>query len=178
MRLMLQLYLLITAGGLLLSGCGKSEKWATGKVEAYVPVYSTDPNLKKIVLQSPHSSLQQGKLYAATPGFVFEEEAGQGLHIIDCTNPANPVKAGFISIPGMGTLLIKGDLLYAENYDDLAVISISNLPAVKEVSRIPHIRNEEPYPPYKDIYFQCADTTKGIVTGWEKQLVENPKCRR
>lgn len=178
MRICLQPFLLVTVGVILFWGCKDKESGYGLHKEAYVPIYSQDPNIKKITFQPAQTPVQTGKLFTAFPGYLLEEEVGQGLHVINCKDPAHPKRTGFIKVPGMGTAYIKDKLLYVENYEDLVVVALNDLQSVSEVSRINHVRNENPYPPYTDIYFVCPDPAKGTVTGWEKKIVDNPKCSR
>lgn len=150
-----------------------------GNVDAYVPVYANTADAKQIVLQSPQPIINGGKI-ATLGNFVFQVETDKGIHIIDYSNPAVPVKKGFIKNALCRELAIKGNSIYTNNLSDLVVIDISNANAVTVTSRI---NNAFPdlalqFPPCSDCYFECADPTKGLVIQWNKQKVNNPKCRR
>lgn len=56
----------------------------------------------------------------------------QGVLVIDNTNPQQPKKLGFIEIPGSIDIAVKGNMLFANNYEDLVAIDISNLSKVSE----------------------------------------------
>jgi len=43
---------------------------------------------------------------------------------------------GFIQIPGNKDVVIKGNLMYADNYTDLLTIDISDMDNVKEINRV------------------------------------------
>ena len=150
-----------------------------GHVDAYVPVYANAADAKQVVLQSPQPIINGGKI-ATLGNFVFQVETDKGIHIIDYSNPAVPVKRGFIKNALCRELAIKGNSIYTNNLTDLVVIDISNANAVTVTSRI---NNAFPdlalqYPPATNCYFECADPTKGLVIQWNKQKVNNPKCRR
>ena len=150
-----------------------------GNVDAYVPVYANTADAKQIVLQSPQPIINGGKI-ATLGNYVFQVETDKGIHIIDYSNPATPVKRGFIKNALCRELAIKGNSIYTNNLSDLVVIDISNANAVTVTSRI---NNAFPdlalqFPPCSNCYFECADPTKGLVIQWNKQKVNNPKCRR
>ena len=150
-----------------------------GHVDAYVPVYANAADAKQIVLQSPQPIINGGKI-ATLGNYVFQVETDKGIHIIDYSNPATPVKRGFIKNALCRELAIKGSSIYTNNLTDLVVIDISNANAVTVTSRI---NNAFPdlalqFPPFTGCYFECADPAKGLVIQWNKQQVNNPKCRR
>ena len=150
-----------------------------GSVDAYIPVYSTSPDDKKIELQLPQPILSGGKI-ATLGNYVFQVENDKGIHIIDYSNPAAPVKKGFIKNFLCRELAIKGNYIYTNNLADLVVIDISNVNTVSVSSRI---NNAFPdlslqYPPASNCYFECADPAKGLVVRWDLKKVNNPKCRK
>ena len=150
-----------------------------GNVDAYVPVYANTADAQQIILQSPQPIINGGKI-ATLGNYVFQVETDKGIHIIDYSNPAIPVKRGFIKNALCRELAIKGSSIYTNNLSDLVVIDISNANAVTVTSRI---NNAFPdlalqYPPITNCYFECADAAKGFVIQWNRQKVNNPKCRR
>jgi hypothetical protein len=172
-RLLLTYVLLITC--FLLGGCF-DDRWERGYVDAYVPVYSNNPTLRQISYLPAQAFRTPGKLY--TYGvYVFQEEADSGLHIISYQDPAHPVKTGFLRIPGFKKALVEGDYLYADNYNDLVIIPLKELPAVTHVGRVPGAWSRKDFPPFRSAYFECPDPSKGTVIGWTLTKVDNPKCR-
>jgi hypothetical protein len=150
-----------------------------GSVDAYIPVYSTSPDDKKVELQLPQPITNGGKI-ATLGNCVFQVENDKGIHIIDYSNPATPVKKGFIKSFLCRELAIKGNYIYTNNLADLVVIDISNVNTVSVSSRI---NNAFPdlsiqYPPAANCYFECADPAKGLVIRWDLKKVNNPKCRK
>lgn len=150
-----------------------------GNVDAYVPVYANTADAKQIILQSPQPIINGGKI-ATLGNYVYQVETDKGIHIIDYTNPAAPVKKGFIKDALCRELAIKGNSIYTNNLTDLVVIDISNPNIVSVSSRIdnsfPDLATQ--YPPCTGCYFECADPAKGIVIQWTKQQVNNPKCKK
>lgn len=70
--------------------------------------------------------LNPGKIFISNNQLLIGEE-GSGIHIIDNTNPENPVNTAFINIPGNKEFYIHEDQLYAESYYDMLKIDISNI---------------------------------------------------
>lgn len=75
-------------------------------------------------------------------------------------------------------MAVKGNTLYADNVTDLVAIDISSPEAVKVVKRIINVFPTQKYPALTNVIFECVDDKRGIVVGWEKGLITNPKCRR
>ncbi|MEO6254549.1 MAG: hypothetical protein ABIO79_14650 [Ferruginibacter sp.] len=150
-----------------------------GDVDAYVPVYGNMQDAKQITLQGPQPIVNGGKI-ATLGNYVYQVETDKGIHIIDYSNPAVPVKKGFIKNLLCRELAIKANSIYTNNLADLVVINISNINTVTVSSRIdnafPDLALQ--YPPCTDCYFECADPAKGLVIQWNKQKVSNPKCKK
>ena len=85
-----------------------------GNVDAYVPVYANTADAQQIVLQSPQPIINGGKI-ATLGNFVFQVETDKGIHIIDYSNPAVPVKKGFIKSALCRELALKGNSIYTNN---------------------------------------------------------------
>ena len=149
-----------------------------GTVDAYVPIYESAAAIKTITQTSAQPIINGGKI--ATKGnLIFQVETGRGLHIIDYSNPAAPVKKSFIRNLTCQELTIKGNYLYTNNGNDLVVLDITDINNVKLGTRLadafPNLIVD--VPPARNVYFVCPDDKKGMVTGWELKKVDNPKCR-
>ncbi|MDB5012096.1 MAG: hypothetical protein JWQ25_298 [Daejeonella sp.] len=66
-----------------------------------------------------------GKIYVYND-YLFINEVGQGIHVVDNNNPASPRIINFIKIPGNMDLAVNGNFLYADSYVDLLTFDISN----------------------------------------------------
>ncbi|TDB68165.1 LVIVD repeat-containing protein [Arundinibacter roseus] len=145
---------------------------------AYVPVYATAADLDKVETLPARALKAPGKIYIKDT-YLFVNEQGEGIHIIDNRDPASPEKISFVSILGNYDMAVKGNFLYADNARDLIVLDISNPLKIKVVKRIPSAIPQNNYPPYTNIYFECVDSEKGAVVGWEKvNMDERPACFR
>ncbi len=79
-----------------------------------------------------------GKIWYAN-GYLYANIPNKGVWIINNTDPANPVKEGFIKIPGNIDISVKGDILFADNHEDLIAINIANKEVIYEVKRIRNV---------------------------------------
>jgi len=145
---------------------------------AYVPVYATDNEYRKIELQASRALKQPGKIYKSG-AYLFVNELGEGIHLINNANPRQPVNEGFIAIPGNYDMAAKGTFLYADNLTDLVVLDISNPKQVREAKRIEDAIEVMNFPQERNVYFECVDTKKGKVLSWKKVVMDKaPGCRR
>jgi hypothetical protein len=74
---------------------------------------------------------ETGKIYVKD-NFLYVNEKGKGIHVIDNSDPAAPKKVKFVSIPGNLDVAMKGDMLYADSYMDLLAINMKT----QEVNRV------------------------------------------
>jgi hypothetical protein len=164
---------------LLLQACQPDKLDVTGKVLGYKPIYSNDASLFNIQNLPAQPVKNAGKIYVKG-NYIFQNEIGEGIHIIDNSNTANAQRVGFIKIKGSEEISIKGNYLYSNNYTDLVTIDITNIAQAVEVNRIKNtfINTNSSYaPPVRSSYFECVDISKGVVVGWAQDSVLNPKCR-
>ena len=95
------------------------------------PIYTP----KSTVLASINGSatqpiLQPGQLYIKG-SYIYLNDVNEGIHVIDNSDPANPVQKAFLTIPGNRDIAIRGNILYADMYSDLLAIDISDPGAAK-----------------------------------------------
>ena len=164
---------------LLSFSCWNLEPVEDFMVEGLRPVYITEEVADSVTSLPPQPISQLGKIYYKD-NLLYVNERGQGVHIIDNTNPESPVRMGFIQIPGNKDIVIKGDLMYADNYSDLLTIDIADLDNVAEIDRIIGVYPPESqsFPAHHSGYFECIDPEKGFVMRWEPATLINPACKR
>lgn len=141
--------------------------------EANVPVYMAYDDFRASFEKSaPIDISHPGKMYFKD-GYLFVNEYGKGIHIIDNSNPANPQKVAFYEIMGNVDMAIKGNILYADSYIDLLAIDITDLDNPVEVDRIENVfpeivpEGEEWFP------YAMVDKSKGVIVDWEvKKITE------
>ena len=150
-----------------------------GTTQAYVPVYADLSQQSSVSLEAAQPTTHAGKIYAYG-NYIFQNDENKGIHIIDNSNPSQPHKIAFIRIPYSTEVAVKGSYLYTNSINDLIVLDLSNPQSpsvVKKMKNVFPLINQE-YPPFTNVYFQCADASKGIVIDWQLQQVTNPTCRR
>ncbi|RPH32554.1 MAG: hypothetical protein EHM93_08740 [Bacteroidales bacterium] len=138
---------------------------------ANVPVYMSYSSFRSGFKKTEPQDLNNvGKIYFKD-NYLFVNEPGKGIHVIDNSNPSNPLKVAFYEILGNVDMAINGNILYADSYIDLIAIDISDINDPKEVGRVKNIFPE--IVPEGDINYQYAniDHQKGVIIGWEVKTV-------
>lgn len=160
---------------LLFVSCEKTEN--KNLTEGYKPIYMDYDNIHNIASMRAVNMVNTGKIYLFH-NYVFINERGRGVHVIDNSNPRNPQNIKFLSIPGNYDISIRNNILFADNASDLVAINISNLDSIYVTKRIPNVYPTyiQMFPDFIDGAFECVDTTKGFVVGWYKTMLEDPKC--
>jgi hypothetical protein len=157
---------------LVASSC-KDKTVETRTYTANVPVYMSFEEFRSAVeFTDPVQMKNPGKIYYKS-GFLFINEIFEGIHIIDNTNPSNPIQVSFIKIPGNVDIAIKGHYLYADSYIDLLTFDISDFDNIELVNRMEDMFINA-LPEY-DMNYPLAtiDQSKGVVVDWEvKKITE------
>ncbi len=149
------------------------------RYSAWVPIYAKLTEIGIVSYTTPIATQTAGKIYLYN-NYIFQNEQYKGFHIIDNTNPANPVKIGFLSVPFSTEISIKNNYLYTNSVSDLVVINIANIttPVIsKRIANAFPLINQE-YPPVTGTYFECVDANKGIVVRWELKQNVIANCKR
>jgi hypothetical protein len=139
--------------------------------DANVPIYMSFSEFRTSFKKSDAEDIKQpGKIYFKD-NFLFVNEQGKGIHVIDNSNPAEPQIIAFYEIVGNVDMAIRGNILFADSYIDLVAIDISDVNNPIEVSRIENVFPE--IAPEGNIWFPYAmvDRTKGVIVGWEVKTI-------
>jgi len=122
------------------------------------------------VLSQPQDLKTSGKI-GFYKTYLYITEPGEGIHIINNTNPSNPQNVGFIQLMGNRDLIIRNQSLYADSYTDLVWFDLSNpaQPTLKGrlenifPEAFPVIDNEYDYD-----YSLCIEGIENdqVVVGW------------
>ncbi|MDH4090137.1 MAG: hypothetical protein OEV74_13500 [Cyclobacteriaceae bacterium] len=166
-RIYVLLYALLFLGALLgmsvlLEGCSDTCE-VTNEYTYYEPVYTTVEEIRaSISLVVPQPIKGVGKIYYKD-GILFLNEPGEGIHIIDNSNPANPTPLKFLKVPGNYDLAIKGTTLYADSYVDLVAFDITDINTIQEVGRLEGI-----FMNYNSLGFS-ADVNCCVITDWAEK---------
>lgn len=88
----------------------------------------------EIAMQEPRSnSIITGS--SSSGDTVILIEYGLGLHIVDISNPNQPRKLGFLTIPACIDAEIRNGKIYANNLRDFIVVDISDFNNPKVINR-------------------------------------------
>ena len=142
----------------------------------FEPIYKNKAEVQAEIRSSTAVSISNpGKIYMYG-NYIFLNEVNKGVHIIDNSNPANPVIKSFINIPGNVDIAVKGSTLYADLFTDLVVVDISD-PLNKKLKKVvPKIFPERVY-----VAGFIPDSTK-VIVGWTerkiKETVDRPPAGR
>lgn len=135
--------ILLLVSAIFIAGCVKDS--GMKKTRIFTPVYKTSAEVRAAIKSDAATAITNpGKIFVQG-NYIFLNEIGKGIHIIDNTNPSSPVNKAFINIPGNGDLAVKGNILYADCFTDLMAIDISNPSAVSLKSYVPGIFPDRQY---------------------------------
>lgn len=125
-----------------------------------------------VSVQSPRTLEQPGKIYFKD-GYIYINELNSGIHIIDNTNPTNPINLGFIEIPGSIDIAIKNNTMYVDSYVDLLAIDITDPLNISLLSRTESIFEPMLFELSYNPSYPLAkiDPNAGLVIGWEVEEV-------
>lgn len=154
------LFLTVLLGlSVLLEGCTDTCE-VTQEYTYFEPVYTTVQEIRQSVeLTTPQPVHAVGKIYFKD-GVLFLNEPGEGIHLIDNSDPSHPSAFGFLRIPGNYDLAIKGNTLYADSYVDLIAFNIADLGNIEEVGRL-----EGVFKNYTSMGFM-NDVNCCVITDW------------
>lgn len=149
-----------------LTGCLRDDCSSTRTYVRFDPVYKTLEECRVgISAEGPRAMKKPGKIYAIGQ-YMLITELQEGIHVIDNSNPANPVPVAFWSIPGNVDMAIRGQYLYVDQYIDLLTIDISNLQQPQVVCRAENVFNLHGF-----------DPTRGYLVDYmQTQVTETIDC--
>lgn len=99
----------------------------TKKIHTKTYAYTKVSALRaEVVGSSPAIKISvPGKIYVFND-YLFINEIGQGIHVVDNKNPNLPRIINFIKIPGNMDLAVNSNFLYADSYVDLLTFDIND----------------------------------------------------
>lgn len=150
-----------------LSGCLEDQCVATRQYKVYTPVYAKMEDHRQAVQpEAARTLVNTGALYIYQ-NYIFINEAREGIHIVDNTDPSNPTPIAFLNIPGNSNLAVRNNLLYADNYVDLVVLDITDPLDVKYAGRTENVFDS--YPFYGElghlVYYEESEETVELSCG-------------
>lgn len=135
MRLKIFLPLLSALFLVTMSSCLKDSCMETREYVVHKPIYKDSSEIHpQISVQAPRALENPGKIYTYGQ-YLFINELNEGVHVIDNSDPKNPIQTAYYDIPGNHDIAIKDGIMYANVYFDLVGINIQNIGAAEEVFR-------------------------------------------
>ena len=152
---------LLLFAALVMPGCLKDT--CTRTYTLLTPVYKTMQQVRANIRNAPSQQIESpGKLFMYG-NYIFLNEVDKGVHVIDNSNPAQPVNKYFINIPGNVDVAVRGNILYADMYSDMVTIDISN-PSAVQLKGV--VNNAFPERRYNNGF--VADTAL-VIVNWERK---------
>lgn len=145
--------------------------------QVYAPVYVTTEEAHAIVKGPAKPVARAGKI-VIYQNFLLINAPGEGFHVIDNTNPAIPRPLFFVHVPGSNDVALKEGILFVDNYSDIVALRITENEELEQVERLGNVMNNQEYPPFSNVYFECIDKSKGIVASWVLSSDRDVKCYR
>ena len=102
--------------------------------------------------------------------YIFINDKYEGIHVIDNSNPNQPVKVAFIQIPGNVDISVKDNFLYADSLMDLVILDISDLDNITIVNRLENVLQDYVAAPFEADLVDYGDYdyySDEIIVGWE-----------
>lgn len=159
--------------GVVLVSCGPEEfdEPAVDGTSAYSPVLMKRSELEQSVKMDAARTLKDpGKIYTYG-NYIFISERYEGVHVIDNTDPTNPVNISFVVVPGCVDMAVKNNVMYVDNAVDLVSLSIESVSDIKVLSRNANVFPELPPPDMNivpEAYTNSNRPENTIIIGWKK----------
>mgnify|MGYP006166360715 FL=1 len=156
-------FLLLTSG--LFFSC-EDQVTTTYTYRTMMPIYLEMSDVRaRLITTEPAKPLDNpGKIYIYQD-YLLVNEPSKGIHILDNSNPANPINLSFIPIEGNVDLAVNDNILYADNYVDLLAFDISKISNIKLINRV------------KDVFTHMYRHDTGQIITFKDTVIttENPR---
>jgi hypothetical protein len=135
----------------------------------YEPVLMMREDMEAAVqMREPRKMENPGKIWVYNQ-YIFVIEQYRGIHVLNNTNPENPVSLGFIHVDGCSDVAVNNGLIYANNAVDL--IGIKPNPDFQSITVASRNRNTLPELPNPGIWsyldFEKNRPENSIIVRWE-----------
>ena len=97
---------------------------------------------------------------------LFLLQENEGIGIMDITNPASPIDKAFIKLSSNSHVVVKSNVLIADNGVDLVSIDISDLNQIRLVNRIQNVFTEK----------WLNEQDSSVFVGYEEQKYQRLKA--
>ncbi len=149
------------------------------KVLGWIPVYGADTAYKKLTYHSsPKPMTKAGKIYVMGTT-IYQNDIGKGIHVINNSTPSSARRTAFLELPGNTEMAVKGNIMYANNYNDLVLIDLNNATKPVVIKRLVNMfasyNAQKPYAwqaPPDSGYYECPRFyNDSIIVKWVKDSV-------
>ncbi len=151
----------------LLVACGADT------VDKATPITKTRAELQsEIFIDSSHPNTGYSRLYALD-NRLYATVPGEGVQVIDNSDPAKPKDIAFINLPGVEDVVIEGDTFVTNQYSDLVIFSISQQ---TEIGRVNNLYDYKDYIelPSNSYWAGTASVLQDhVVVGYELEEKDN-----
>ena len=161
-------HILVAAFIFSFTGCTDQVLQSTVTYTVMEPIYMSPQEIREAAeIVTPEGLGSTGRVYLYQ-NYIFVNEQGKGVHVIDNSNPEEPVVESFINLPGNFNMSVKGDIMYADSYMDMVAIDITDLSNIKIVDRIENI-----FTNFNQNTNEFYDPELGVIIDWtEVQTIE------
>ncbi|WP_051203873.1 LVIVD repeat-containing protein [Hugenholtzia roseola] len=156
---------------LFLSSC--TEENCTYTYTYYEPIYLSFEDLRSAPIRSEAAQPlgEVGKIYYKD-NYIFINERGRGIHLINNSNPSAPINEAFIPIAGNYDIAIAGNTLYADNYTDLLVLDIGDKRNIRLAQRLENAFDQQQF--MTSMPFVSGRVGEGgIIVDWKATTVSS-----
>ncbi|MCR9225986.1 MAG: hypothetical protein NXH90_01005 [Flavobacteriaceae bacterium] len=150
-----------------------SDDDSNGRYEEYLVARPLTMNraefANSVDIIAPRPMDESGKVYTYGD-YILVNDKYKGVHVIDNSNPNQPVKVAFIEIPGNVDISVKNDFLYADSLMDLVILDISDLDNITIANRLENVLQSYVAAPFEADLVDYSDygyDSEEIVIGWE-----------
>ena len=162
--------------GFFLFGCQPDPITLPEMTVGMAPIYS---NIEDITVRTnpPMEFINLDKI--VTQGdFIFILDLGLGVHVIDNSDPNNPITVYFWQITNCTDFTISEQTLFARVGDSLLSVDISDFSSIVLTTVLEDVIESQSLlaPPDYFGFFECVDPSRGFVIGWVEMELERPAC--
>ena len=86
-------------------------------IDVAIPVTLDLAEFRNAVDIMPPREVEKSNKIYVYDDYIFVTDNSEGVHVIDNSNPSNPVPKAFINIPANEDISIKDDYLFADSAD-------------------------------------------------------------
>ena len=139
-------------------------------VPQFEPIFMSRSEMERSVAALPPREIENaGKLWVYDQ-YIFVIEQFRGIHVIDNSNPTEPMNLSFIHVDGCTDLAVSNGVIYTNNAVDLIAIKPSlDMQMIDVVSRN---KNELPVlespDPWNDWYYLQFIPDDHIIVRWRE----------